>query len=105
MTVVITQNAEENLENIYARHTEYSIEYADSFHDEIVQFMIETLGEYPNFGHSYNEAAGLRRFIYKKRFNVYYLSREGTIYILYIIAGRMELNTLLEEPDVDLPAF
>jgi len=105
MRVVITHNAEENLLGIYAYHAEYSIEYADTFQDEIISFLMETLRDNPKFGRPYNEAAELRRLVYKKRHNVYYLIRDEVIYILYIIGGRMLLNTLLEEPDVELPIY
>jgi len=103
MQVIITKNAENNLGEIYAYHTEHSLAYADSFHDELTGFIIENLTDHPRLGHVYNPEKQIFRLIYKGRYNTYYTIGGDQIFILFIIDGRLSLNAELAEPDIELP--
>ena len=103
MKIHFTEHAEENLTAIYAYHSEYARDFAESFNDEIVDFVISNLSAHPKLGHVYNEAQSLYRIIYKQRYNIYYLIQDDTIFILYILDGRLLLNEELGEADIALP--
>jgi len=68
-----------------------------------VDFIISNLTAHSKLGHVYNEAQNLYRLIYKQRYNIYYLIIDDTIFILYILDGRLLLNEELVEADVTLP--
>jgi hypothetical protein len=42
--------------------------------------------------------------LYDGRYNIYYVIR-GALYIVFILDGRMQLNTDLADPDVELPTI
>jgi len=102
MDVFITQTAEENLSEFYAYLREYNEVYADEFHDRLVGFIIETLSAHPKIGHVYNAAQGLRRLIFKKRYNIYYQIKQDGIFVLFILDGKMLVNIALAESGADL---
>lgn len=103
MKIYFTKHAEENLTTIHLYHNEYDRKYADHFNDEIIDFIIATLTAHPQIGHVYNKDKNLYRIIFLQRYNIYYLTHENTIFILYILDGRLFLNQKLEEIDVELP--
>jgi toxin ParE1/3/4 len=103
MQVIITQNAENNLGEIYAYHLEHSETYADSFHDDLTRFIIENLTDHPLLGHVHNSEKGIYRLVYRGRYNTYYTIEDNQIFILFIIDGRLSLNADLAEPDIELP--
>ena len=51
----------------------------------------------------YDHARGLYRLIYKHRYNVYYTIDGAALYILFIIDGRMLLNSELAGTDLHPP--
>lgn len=97
MKVVITDNASESLWPIYLYHLDYSQDYAEAFQYEIDRFMVEHLSRNPLLGHLYHEARGIRRVIFRKRYNVYYSVRGETVFILFIFDGRMDINQQIED--------
>lgn len=99
MKVVITQTAEASLEEIYRYKCEYSIAHADDFLDEIYDFIIKNLSEFPHLGRVYNEARGLFRLVYRKGFNIYYTIGEQEVFVLFIIDGALNFNQELADPD------
>lgn len=104
MQIAITQNAENDLEALYGYHADYSIAFADSFHDEIVTFIIDNLSQFPAMGREEVGQAPIRKLVYKAAFNIYYTVRDETAFILYILDGRRFLNekiSLLGDDDVD----
>ena len=103
MQVIITKNAEDNLGEIYAYHLDYSEAHADSFYDELTQFIIENLSEHPLMGHVHNSEKGIYRLIYCGRYNTYYTIEDDQLFILFIIDGHLSLNAELAEPDIELP--
>ncbi len=103
MKIYFTKYAEDNLAAIYTYHSAYSIGFADSFYDEITVFIISTLSAHPKIGHIHNKAESLYRLIFKQRYNIYYLIKDETIYILHILDGRLLLNEELAEENIPLP--
>ncbi len=92
MKVVITDSASESLWPIYLHHLDYSQNYAETFQYEIDRFMVEHLSRNPLLGHLYHEARGIRRIIFRKRYNVYYSVHNETVFVLFIFDGRMNIN-------------
>lgn len=105
MKVHFTQNAHSNLASIFDYHVDYSLQYADKFYDDITAYISEALTQFPEIGVMYNDTKTLRRLVYKKGYNAYYVIRNSTVYILYIIDAKLYLNMELETPDAELPNF
>ena len=103
MKVIITQTAEDSLEEIYRYKCEYSVAHADEFLSDIYGFTTENLSQFPRLGHVYNPERGLFRLIYGKAFNIYYTIREQEVFVLFIIDGSISLNQELADPKVTLP--
>ncbi len=101
MKVVITRNGEENLGAIYDYHAEYSFDYADNFHDELVKFITDNISQFPKSGAVYNPRSGVRRLIYKHNYNIYYAVGKDVAYVLFILDGRGFLNEALRHMDDD----
>jgi plasmid stabilization system protein ParE len=102
MKVVITDSASESLLPIYLYHLDYSQEYAEVFQYEIDRFIVEHLRSNPLLGHLYHEARGIRRIIFKKRYNVYYTVRSETVFVLFVFDGRVEINQDIEEHGLEV---
>ncbi len=107
MKVVITQCASESesLWPIYLYHLDYSQDYADQFQYEVDRFIVENLCANPLLGHMYHEERGIRHLIFQRRYNVYYVVRDETVFVLFIYDGRMDINTQLREQDVNVEAL
>lgn len=103
MKVIITQTAEDSLEEIYRYKCEYSVAHADEFLSNIYAFTTENLSQFPRLGHVYNAERGLFRLIYAKAFNIYYTIREQEVFVLFIIDGSISLNQELADSTVRLP--
>ena len=101
MKIIITQQADENLFSLYLYHLEYSEEYARTFQRELNIF-IDLLVTNPFMGRVYNEAAGIYRVVFHKKYNIYYTIKSGTLYIVYILDGQVQFNTELLNPSFDL---
>jgi len=102
MKVKITENAEENLWQIYRYHAGYSLDYADEFQGAFNNFVFEHLSTHPKLGTLYNPPKEIYRMVYDGRYNIYYVIRDE-LYIVYVLDGRMQLNMDLADPDTDLP--
>ena len=103
MKVIITQSAEDSLDEIYRYKCEYSVAHADEFLSNIYAFTTENLSQFPRLGHIYNPKRDLFRLIYAKTFNIYYTIREQEVFVLFIIDGSISLNQDLADPSVTLP--
>jgi plasmid stabilization system protein ParE len=103
MKVIITQTAEDSLEEIHRYKCDYSVAHADEFLSNIYAFTTENLSEFPRLGRVYNPERGLFRLIYAKAFNIYYIIREQEVFVLFIIDGSVSLNQDLADPKVSLP--
>ncbi len=105
MKIHITENAEENLWQIYRYHADYSHDYADEFQHKIAVFIFDSLAQYPEIGTLFNEEKGLYRLVYEGRYNIYYMGQNDALYIVYILDGRLQLNTDIAEPDMPIPSL
>lgn len=95
MRVIITRNGETDLEAIYRDHADYSFEFADRFHDRIVNFMIKNLSQHPKIGRALESPENVRKLVYDGAYNIYYTLKSDAAYILYILDGRRILNDQL----------
>jgi len=100
--VRITENAENNLWQIYRYHAGYSASYAEDFQNAFSAFIFEHLCAHPKLGTLYNPAKEVYRMVYDGRYNIYYVIRDA-IYIIYVLDGRLQLNMDLSNPDIELP--
>ena len=103
MKVILTENAEENLWQIYRYHANYSETYADTFQSGLTDFIFSSLSKHPELGNVYNASINLRRMVYDKRYIIYYVLEADALYIVYVLDGRMQINTDLTRPDAELP--
>lgn len=104
MKVKITEHAEDNLWRIYRYHAGYSVDYADEFQAAFDRFVFENLSAHPKLGTLYNPDKDIYRMVYNGRYNIYYVIRDA-IYIVYVLGGRMQLNSDIAEPDFELPTI
>jgi len=105
MKVILTENAEENLWQIYRYHSDYSHDYADQFQADLTDFIFTNLAQHPKMGTLYNPAQDVYRVVYEARYNIYYVLLRDALYIFYVLDGRMQLNVTIGDPDVDLPTI
>ena len=103
LPVTITSSAQADLKSIYYYHRDYSLEYARTYQIELVAFLDDQLSRNPFMGTAYNESKAIRRFVYDGRFNIYYLIKDDTVFILFILDGRHSYNMRLLDSDVELP--
>lgn len=103
MKVILTDNAEDNLWQIYRYHADYSEAYAETFQAELTDFIFTSLSEHPELGTIYNPSISLHRMVYSERYNIYYVLKPDALYIVYVLDGRMQINMSLGEPDATLP--
>lgn len=104
MKVIITRNAEDDLESVFHYHAEYNLDYALEFHDQIVRFLLETLSRFPELGREYRSETGIRKLVYVQHYNIYYQIQDNAVYILYILDGRRLLNSsdhMLDDDDLN----
>lgn len=102
MKIILTENAEENLWQIYRFHADYSLDYANQFQADLSEFIFSNLSQHPKMGTLYNPATSVYRMVYDGRYNVYYVLKNA-LYIVYILDGRMQLNVSLSDQPSDLP--
>lgn len=103
MKVILTENAEDNLWQIYTYHADYSETYAETFQAELTDFIFTSLSQHPELGTVYNQSISLYRMVYSGRYNIYYTLKPDALYIVYVLDGRMQINMTLGEPDAQLP--
>lgn len=102
MKVIVTQEADDNRFAIYLYHLGYSEDHANRFEYDLDQYL-ELLAENPLMGHVYNEEKGIYRAIFRKKHNIYYLIRDEALYIIYVLDGQLDFNTVLESEDAPVP--
>ena len=103
MKIVLTRSAREDLMSIYAYHFDYSEDYADKFQEGLDAYIREMLSHNPQIGRVYNQDMGMRRLIYRKAYNIYYVVRDHAIYIVFVFDGQRDANTQIEHGPFDLP--
>lgn len=105
MKVVFTTTADSCLSDIYLYHRDYSYDYAVDFQTEIERHLTFALGDNPQLGRVYNRERSVRRLVYKEKYNVYYVVEDGTIFVVFIYDGQMNVNQQIELGDADMPDF
>jgi plasmid stabilization system protein ParE len=103
MKVIFTSEADNCLSDIYLYHREYSYEYAVGFQTSIEEYLTTTLSDNPKLGRHYNHDLGIRRLVYKEKYNVYYVIKDNMIYVIFIYDGQMDFNQQIERGDIDMP--
>tara|TARA_B110000977_G_C10699207_1_gene346662 strand:- start:84 stop:398 length:315 start_codon:yes stop_codon:yes gene_type:complete len=103
MKVIITDSAKSDLFQIYVHQLDYSAVYADDFQFKIDEYITKNLSDFPKLGHVFNDKKGLYRLIYDKRYNIYYTIKDEAVFVLYIIDGPLNFNSILLNPDIELP--
>ena len=103
MKIVLTRSAREDLMSIYAYHFEYSEDDADTFQEDLDIYIHRMLSQNPTIGRVYNQDMGVRRLIYRKAYNIYYVVRDTTIYIVFVLDGQRDANTQIEHGPFDFP--
>ncbi|MBL1430897.1 MAG: type II toxin-antitoxin system RelE/ParE family toxin [Robiginitomaculum sp.] len=98
MKIFLTENAEDNLWDIYKYHADYSHAYADEFQEKLTDFMFTNLAQFPSIGTLYNTSQNLYRLVYDGRYNIYYTEKNDALYIIYVLDGRMQLNLDIANP-------
>ncbi len=92
--LVITQPARDDLSSIWVYVAENSyIEYADTQVDMLLAGC-ELLCQQPEMGVERNTIAQGLRLFPVERFNVYYRSRENTVYILHIVDAARDIKNI-----------
>ena len=104
MKITITESAKVGLFEIYIHQLDYSEKYADDFQYNIDYFIVKNLSSFPKIGHLFNKDKGLYRLIYETRYNIYYQIEEEDIFVLFIVDGPLNLNTVLLNPNIQMPS-
>ncbi|PWE26957.1 hypothetical protein C4N9_19535 [Pararhodobacter marinus] len=102
MKVLLTATAEECLRAIWNHDRHYSETLADGFQRDIDRFMRDMIGDNPEIGHVWHAPRGIRRLIFRKRHNIFYVVRDGSAWILFIFDGRMDINQQIAEAGLDV---
>jgi len=55
--------------------------------------------------HVYHEERGIRRLVFRKRYNIYYTVREDVVFVLFVFGGRMDINSQLREQGLNVDAL
>ena len=103
MKVIITEAADVCLAEIYLYHRGYSFDYAVRFQTKLEKHLVESLMQNPMLGHPYNRDTGLRRLIYRGKYNVYYVTRPDAIYVIYVFDGQRDANQQIARGEIKLP--
>ena len=101
MKVTVTGAADDSLWQIYLYYLQYSESYADQFQEELDRFLTNTLSQNPLMGKMYHAPRNIRRLVYLRRYNVYYITRNDVLFILFIFDGRMQVNQDIAEYGLD----
>jgi len=105
MKLFLTENAEGNLWHIYKYHADYSHAYAEEFQGKLTDFIFTNLAQFPKIGTLFNASQNLYRLVYEGRYNIYYVEKNGALYIVYVLDGRMQLNLDIADPKTPLPSL
>ena len=105
MKVFFTQSAEDCLCAIWDHDKGYSESLADSFQRDIDRFIRDSIGGNPNIGHVWHVSRGIRRLIFRRRHNIFYVLRNDVAFILFIFDGRMDINQQIAESGLDVAAL
>lgn len=105
MKVFLTQAAEDCLRAIWDHDRLYSESLAAAFQRDFDRFLRDILGANPEIGHPWHPPRGIRRLIFRRRHNVFYILRDEAVWVLFIFDGRMDINQQIAEAGVDVDAL
>jgi plasmid stabilization system protein ParE len=105
MKIFFTQSAEDCLRAIWDHDRGYSEGLADSFQRDIERFIRDSIGDNPKIGHVWHASRGIRRLIFRRRHNIFYVLRKDAAFILFIFDGRMDINQQIAESGLDIEAL
>ena len=102
MKVFFTQSADDCLWAIWDHDRIYSENLADSFQRDIDRFIRDAIEANPEIGHVWHVSRGIRRLIFRRRHNIFYVLRNDIAFILFIFDGRMDINQQIAESGLDV---
>jgi plasmid stabilization system protein ParE len=102
MRVFLTQAAEDCLWAIWDHDQHYSESLAQDFQRDIDRFIREGVGANPEIGHVWHATRGIRRVIFRRRHNIFYVLRDDVAFVLFIFDGRMDINQQIAESGLDV---
>lgn len=105
MKVLLTETAEDCLWAIWDHDRHYSEDLADAFQRDIDRFIRDTISENPEIGHVWHAQRGIRRLIFRRRHNIFYILRDEAAWILFIFDGRMDINQRISEAGLNVEAL
>lgn len=80
-----TENARQDLEEIFSYIAMESLENALSFADELKTHLDDALSVFPNGGTLHNKAKGVRKHSYKGYTAFYHVPTEAVVEILHVV--------------------
>lgn len=83
--VLYTENARQDLEDIFSYIAFDSLENALSFADELKTHFDDTLSVFPNGGTLHNKSKGVRKHSYKGYTAFYHVPTEDTVEVLHVV--------------------
>lgn len=83
--VLYTDNARQDLEELFGYIALQSLENALSFADELKTHVEDTLTLFPHGGTLHNKAKGVRKHSYKGYTVFYHIPTESTVEVLHVV--------------------
>ena len=105
MKVVLTETAEDCLWAIWDHDRLYSEQIADRFQRDIDRFIRDAIAANPEIGHVWHGPRGIRRLIFRRRYNIFYALRDNVAFVLFIFDGRMDINQQIAESGLEVDSL
>jgi plasmid stabilization system protein ParE len=105
MKVFLTESAEDCLWAIWDHDRHLSEALANKFQRDVDRFIRETIGAQPGIGHVWHAPREIRRLIFRRRHNIFYILRDDVAYVLFIFDGRMDINQQIAESGLEVEAL
>jgi len=96
MEVDISTIAQRELLDIFHYHVSYNPDYALNFQDQIIDFFMKNLVDFPELWVIHNAEEWVRKLVFSD-YNIYYKIEKEIINILHIVHGKNSLNADLSE--------
>jgi plasmid stabilization system protein ParE len=105
MMVCLTQTAEDCLWVIWNHDRHYSEALAAAFQRDIDRFIRDAISATPEIGHVWHGPRGIRRLIFRRRYNIFYTLRDDVAFVLFIFDGRMDINQQIAESGLEVDSL
>jgi plasmid stabilization system protein ParE len=105
MMVFLTQTAEDCLWVIWNHDRLYSEALAVAFQRDIDRFIRDAISANPEIGHVWHGPRGIRRLIFRRRYNIFYTLRDDAAFVLFIFDGRMDINQQIAESGLEVDSL